>query len=104
MMNSLIKQMIQTFTQGSAIFKVRYYNPLDILFKHLPVTEKVKKPKIIRMRNCYFVDTIISIHIEKIAKIGGKVIEIHENVFYTETFEISLLKRVIEKLFHLTLK
>ena len=33
----------QTFTQGSAISKTKYYNPENLIGQHLPVTEKVKK-------------------------------------------------------------
>ena len=30
----------QTFTQGSAILKIKYYNPKDLIVQHLPVKEK----------------------------------------------------------------
>ena len=38
---------IQTFTQGSAILKVKYYNPKNLIVQHFPVKEKVKKKKLI---------------------------------------------------------
>ena len=33
----------QIFTQGSAILKIKYYNPKNLIVQHLPVKEKVKK-------------------------------------------------------------
>ena len=33
----------QTFTQGSGILKVKYYNPKNLIVQHLPVKEEVKK-------------------------------------------------------------
>ena len=41
----------RSFTQGSAILKVKYYNPTRLIVQHLPVEEKVKKIEINRMRN-----------------------------------------------------
>ena len=32
----------QTFTQGSAILKIKYYNPKNLIVQHLPVKEKEK--------------------------------------------------------------
>ena len=39
------------FNQGSAILKIKYYNPRDLIVQHLPVKEKEKKIEINRMRN-----------------------------------------------------
>ena len=36
----------QTFTQGSAILKIKYYNPKNLIVQHLPVKEKVEKIKL----------------------------------------------------------
>ena len=41
----------QTFTQTSAILKIKYYNPKNLIVQHLPVQEKEKKNEINRMRN-----------------------------------------------------
>ena len=41
----------QTFTQGSAILKIKYYNPRNTIVQHPPVKEKIKKIGINRMRN-----------------------------------------------------
>ena len=42
---------IQTFTQGSAILKIKYYNPKYLIVQQLPVKEREKKIEINRMRN-----------------------------------------------------
>ena len=41
----------QNFTQGSANFKTKYYNPKNLIVQHLAVKEKVKKVEINVMRN-----------------------------------------------------
>ena len=35
----------------SAILTIKYYNPSDLIFQHLPIKEKVKKKEVNRMRN-----------------------------------------------------
>ena len=40
---------IGNFTQGSAILKIKYYNPEDLIVQHIPVKEKEKKIEINRM-------------------------------------------------------
>ena len=56
------------------------------------------------MRNGYIIDTLPSVDIQEIVKIGGKVIEIYEGVIYRENFRVSPLKKVIDKLFELRQK
>ena len=51
------------------------------------------------MRNGYIIDTLTSVDICEIVKIGGKVIEIYEGVIYRENFKISLFRKVIENIF-----
>ena len=41
----------------SAILTIKYYNPPNLIFQHLPVKEKVKKIEVNRMRNEYIIDT-----------------------------------------------
>ena len=41
----------QTFTQGRAILKIKFYNPKNLIVLHLPVKEKVKKIEVNPMRN-----------------------------------------------------
>ena len=44
MNNELVKNFNnQAFSQGSAILKIKYYNPKDLIVQHLPVKEKQKK-------------------------------------------------------------
>ena len=105
----------QNFNQGSAILKIKYYNPRDLIVQHLPIKEKIKKdeintlcivdnreiPKveINRMRNGYITDPLTSVDIQEIVKIGGKVIEIYEGVIYRENFKVSPFRKVNDKLF-----
>ena len=94
----------QTFTQGSAILKIKYYNPKNLIVQHLPVKEKEKKIEINRMRNGYIVDTLTSVDIQEIVKIDGKVEEIYEGVIYRENFKVSPFRKVIHILFKLRQK
>ena len=83
----------------SAILTLKYYNPPDLIFQHLPIKEKVKNLEVNRMRNGYIIDTLTSVDIQELVKIGGKVIEIYQGVIYRENFKISPFRKVIEKLF-----
>ena len=56
------------------------------------------------MRNGYIIDTLTSVDLCEIVKMGGKVIEIYEGVIYRENFNISSFRKVIEKLFLLRQK
>ena len=97
----------QTFNQDgdeSAILTLKYYNPPDLIFQHLPVKEKVNKIEVNRMRNGYIIDKLTSVDIQEIVKIGGKVIEIYQGVIYRENFKVSPFRKVIEKLFVLRQK
>ena len=85
----------------SAILTIKYYNPPDLIFQHLPIKEKVKKLEVNRMRNGYIFDTLTSIDIQEIVKIGGKVVEIYEGVYYRENLKVSPFRKVIEKFFAL---
>ena len=91
----------RNFNQGSAILKIKYYNPKNLIVQHIPIKEKEKKIEINRMRNGYIVDYLTSVDIQEIVKIGGKVIEIYEGVIYRENFKVSPFRKVIDKLFAL---
>ena len=56
------------------------------------------------MRNGYIIDTLTSVDIQEIVKIGGKVIEIYEGVIYRENFKVCPFRKVIENLFALRKK
>ena len=46
MNNELVEKFNnQTFNKGSAILKIKYYNPKNLIVQHLPVKEKEKKLK-----------------------------------------------------------
>ena len=92
----------QTFNQDgneSAILKIKYYNPPDLIFQHLPVREKVTKSEVTRMRDGYILDTLTNVDIQEIVEIGGEVIEIYEGDSYRENFKKSPFRKVKEKLF-----
>ena len=57
------------FNQGSAILKIKYYNPRNLIVQHLPVKEKDKKIEINRMRNGYITLILTSVDIQEIVKI-----------------------------------
>ena len=46
------------------------------------------------MRDGYIIDTLTSVDICEIVKIGGRVIEIYEGVIYRENFKISPFKKL----------
>ena len=94
----------QTFNQGSAILKIKYYKPKNLIVQHIPVKEKEKKIESNRMRNGYITDTLTSVDIQETVKIGGKVVEIYEGVIYRENFKITPFRKVIGKLFALRQK
>ena len=105
-MNNFLVQRFnnQTFTQGSAILKNKYYNPKNLIVQHIPIKEKEKKMEFNRMRNGYIIDTLTSVDIQEIVEIGGKVIEIYEGVVYRENFKVSPFRKVIDILFKLRQK
>ena len=105
MNNELIEKFFKrTFNEGSAISKIKYYNPKNLIVQHIPIKEKEKKIEINRMQNGYIIDTLSSVDIQEIVKIGGKVIEIYEGVIYRENFKVSPFRRVIDILFKLRKK
>ena len=105
MNNELVEKFNnQTFYQGSAILKIKYYNPKNLIVQHIPIKEKEKKIEINRMRNGYIIDILTSVDIQEIVKIGGKVIKIYEGVIYRENFKVSPFRKVIDILFTLRQK
>ena len=79
----------QTFNQVGkepAILKLKYYNPPNLVFQQLPVKETVKKKQINRRRNGYVIDTLTSVDIQEIVKLGEKIFQIYEGVIYRENF------------------
>ena len=56
------------------------------------------------MRNGYIKDTLTSVDIQQIVKIGGKVVEISDRLIYRENFKVSPFRAVFDKLFALRQK
>ena len=56
------------------------------------------------MRNGYIIDTLTSVDIQEIVKIGGKVVEFYKGVSYTENFKISPFRKGLKKFFALRQK
>ena len=56
------------------------------------------------MRNGYIIQTLPSVDIQEIVKVGGKVIEIYEGVIYQNNFKVSPFKKSIDELFALRQK
>ena len=56
MNDELVEKFItQTFNKGSAILKIKYFNPKNLIVQHLPVKEREKKIEINRLRNGYII-------------------------------------------------
>ena len=83
----------------SAVLTIKYYNPPNLIFQHLPVKEKVKNIESNRKRNSYFIDTLKSVDLHELVKIGGKVLEIYEGVIFGGNYKISPFRKVTENIF-----
>ena len=91
------------FNQGTAISKMKYYNPKNLTAQHLLVKEREKKIQINRMRSGYFIQTLTSVDIQEFCKIGSKRIQIYEGVIYREDCKVSRFGKAIYKLFTVTI-
>ena len=47
------------------------------------------------MRNGYIIDTLTSVDINEIVKVGGKVIESYQGVIYQEKLKISPIRKCL---------
>ena len=72
----------------SAFLTIKYHNPENLIFQHLPVKEKINNPyknnrleEINRMRNGIIIDTLTSVDIVEIVKYGGEILEVYEGFF-----------------------
>ena len=72
----------------SAFLTVKYHNPKNMIFQHLPIKEKIENPyknnrleEINRMRNGIIIDTLTSTDIVEIIKYGGIILEVFEGFF-----------------------
>ena len=88
---------VQTFNQDgndSAIIKIKLYNTPSLTFLHLPIKEKVKNRENNRMRIGYITDTLTSVVIQEIGKMGGKLIEFYEGVIIERTSRYRFLEKL----------
>ena len=72
----------------SAFLTIKYHNPENLIFQHLPIKEKIKNPyknnrfeEINRMRNGIIIDILTSVDIVEIVKCGGVILEVFEGFF-----------------------
>ena len=72
----------------SAFLTIKYHNPANLVFQHLPIKEKIKNPykknrleEINRMRNGIIIDTLSSVDIVEIVKCRGVILEVYEGFF-----------------------
>ena len=73
----------QTFNEDadeSAILTIKFNNPPDLIYQHLPVKDKVKKVEVNRMRIGYIIDTLTSVDVQEIVQISGKKIQIQSDL------------------------
>ena len=67
--------------------KLRYYNPPDLIYQHLPNEGKVKNVEVIRIGIGSFSAVLTSVDNQENVRLGEKVVETYEGVIYPETFE-----------------
>ena len=72
----------------SAFLTIKYHNPANLVFQHLPIKEKIKNPyknnrleEINRMRNGIIIDTLTSVDIVEIVKCRGVILQVYEGFF-----------------------
>ena len=72
-----------------AFLTVKYHNPENLTFQHLPVKERIENPyknkrleEINRMRNGVIVDTLTSVDVVEVVKCGGVILEVVEGFFW----------------------
>ena len=72
----------------SAFLSVKYHNPENLVFQHLPTKGKIENPyknirleEINRMRNGIIIDTLTSVDFVEIVKCGDVIFEVFEGFF-----------------------
>ena len=65
-------QIFNQDVDDSVLLNIKYYNPPNLIFQHLPIKEKVKNIEVNRMGDGYLNDTLTSVDICAILKMGGK--------------------------------
>ena len=83
----------QTFTQGSAILTIKYYNPKNLILQHLPVKEKVNKTEINRMRNGYIIQTLTSVDKQDWLRLEKEFFKFTRELFIVKILKYLHLKK-----------
>ena len=89
----------------SAFLTVKYHNPKNMIFQHLPIKGKIENPyknnrleEINRMRNGMIIDTLTSIDIVEIIKYGGIILEVFEG-FFCHNLEFNPYTEIVTDMF-----
>ena len=89
----------------SAFLNVKYHNPENLLFQHIPVKEKNKYPyknnrleENIRRRNGITMNTLTSVHFVEIVKYCGKILRVFER-FFGLNLEYNLYSEFVTDMF-----
>ena len=67
---AFISQSFDRDRNESAILKIKNYNPPNLMLQHLPVKEKVENIEENMMTNGYIIDTLTSVDIQEIVRLG----------------------------------
>ena len=97
---------IQTFYQDgkeSAILKLSITIHLMLYF-NLYQLKNVKNKEINKMRKFCIIDTLTTVDIQEIVKVGGEVIKFYKGALSQENLKMSHSRKFIEKLFPLRQK
>ena len=85
---SLFNSGIWNELNRTAFLTVKYHNPENLVFQHLPVKEKINNSyktnrldEIKRMKTGIIIDTLISVDFVDIVKCGGIILEVIEGFF-----------------------
>ena len=80
-------------------FKVKYYNPENIVFQHMSPKEnlfndrKNRYEEMNRFRNGEIIQHLISVDIEEVVRSGGYIVKINEG-FFCDNLEFNLFERI----------
>ena len=111
----------QQFRPRTAILTVLYEYPNNLFFQPMPVKDKIyatisdmdecgnvseikKKEDLIRFKNGEIHDTLSSVDVQEIVKVGGIIIKIYEGIVYEKNLEVNPYKEFVTKLFVLRKK
>ena len=79
----------------SAILRIKYYNPPNLIFHHLPVEEKIKKIEVNRMRNGYIIDNLTSVDFQaNVKKLEENVLNSTKMLFIEKILKLFLVEKL----------